>query len=91
MTTLLPFIVNNESKDIRIKQNKVGIFFIMFHFVSPPRFALRPRTVSTTSQISQSSAGGGEEEEDKVVYLGDNKPVQVNRNKNNSISKDTKG
>ncbi|XP_063613689.1 ribosome quality control complex subunit NEMF-like isoform X2 [Penaeus indicus] len=55
------------------------------------QFALRPRTVSTTSQISQSSTGGGEEEEDKVVYLGDDKPVQVNRNKNNSISKDSKG
>lgn len=63
----------------------------MSYSASPSRFALRPRTVSTTSQISQSSTGGGEEEEEKVVYLGDDKPVQVNRNKNNSISKDSKG
>lgn len=54
------------------------------------QFALRPRTVSTTSQLSQQSGGTGEDEENAVVYLGDNQPVSLNRTKSQD-SKQNKG
>ncbi|ROT82833.1 Serologically defined colon cancer antigen 1-like protein [Penaeus vannamei] len=86
---------NEDAKDELEEDRNQSVEFpdtvVEIAHIGGDQFALRPRTVSTTSQISQSSVGGGEEEEDKVVYLGDDKPVQVNRNKNNSISKDSKG
>ncbi|XP_066952776.1 ribosome quality control complex subunit NEMF [Macrobrachium rosenbergii] len=52
--------------------------------IAGDQFALRPRTVSVTSQHSQHSEGADDKE--NIVFLGDNQPVMVNKPK----SKETK-
>ncbi|XP_071551186.1 uncharacterized protein Clbn [Panulirus ornatus] len=64
---------------------------VEMHHVSGDQFFLRPRTVSTTSQVSMPSIEDGDEEENVVVYLGDDQPVIINRKRSNSINKLNKG
>lgn len=64
---------------------------VEMHHVSGDQFFLRPRTVSTTSQVSMPFIEDGDEEENVVVYLGDDQPVIINRKRSNSINKLNKG
>ncbi|XP_068212813.1 ribosome quality control complex subunit NEMF-like [Palaemon carinicauda] len=56
--------------------------------ITGDQFALRPRTVSVTSQHSQHSEGVDEGE--SIVFLGDNQPVLLSKTKNKE-SKQSKG
>lgn len=85
--------VKSEEDDAEEKHEEEAVpefpdTMVEMSHIGGAQFSLRTRTVSTISHTSGQSGGQDDEEGEgqEVVFLGDDKPVVVQRKKNNSVS-----